>query len=161
MRTVKYWRLVRSLHDFLSNIGDLSICLHDIVSNMIARPHISGFASHHPHHHQILYLNSIIIQNNSLGVVKWSIILKPLTEIKKKQQKFQNFWSQFYNTFGLRPRIFPHLFVCKWGRYMLAFVTASTILKAFVILVWLIYNERLQDVKFFHFIFLKSLKLAK
>lgn len=44
---------------------------------------------------------------------------------------------------------------------MLAFVTASTILKAFVILVWLIYNERLQDVKFFHFIFLKSLKLAK
>ena len=43
----------------------------------------------------------------------------------------------------------------------LASVTLSTILQAFVILVWLIYNERLQDVKFFHFIYLKGLKLAK
>lgn len=90
MRAVKYWRLVRCLHDFLSNIGDLSVCLHDIVSNMIARPHISGFASHHPHHHQIFYLNTIIIQTNSLEVVKWSIILKPPTEINEKRE-FQNF----------------------------------------------------------------------
>ena len=110
MRTVKYWRLVRSLHDFLSNIGDLSICLHDIVSNMIARPHISGFASHHPHHHQILYLNSIIIQNNSLGVVKWSIILKPLTEINKNKN-FRIFEANFTTHLGYALEYF-HIYSC-------------------------------------------------